>query len=120
GTHLASLEAEKLFLDRLKERGDWAPSLRVLNYSPGYCGWHISGQRKLFDWLNPEAIGIRLNESYLMSPLKSISGVLTAGEASIHRFDNTFPFCAQCRTFSCRERMKDVEMSPLPGPAALS
>ncbi|MCP4153380.1 MAG: hypothetical protein GY757_36975 [bacterium] len=106
---MASLEAEKLFYNRLLERGDIKTSetsMRVLNYSPGYCGWHISGKGKLFEKLKPGSIGIRLNESYLMSPLKSISGVLTAGEQAIHRFDNNYPFCKQCRTYSCRERLK--------------
>ena len=52
---------------------------RVLPYSPGYCGWHVSGQRKLFDFLRPEEIGMTLNASCLMQPLKSVSGVLVAG-----------------------------------------
>jgi len=26
----------------------------VLGYSPGYCGWDLSGQKKLFQHLNPE------------------------------------------------------------------
>ena len=25
----------------------------VLAYSPGYCGWHISGQKKKFEYLKP-------------------------------------------------------------------
>ena len=26
-----------------------AESAAVLRYSPGYCGWHVSGQKKLFE-----------------------------------------------------------------------
>ena len=81
-------------------------SLRVLSYSPGYCGWHISGQKKLFEVLHPEEIGITLNESCLMSPIKSVSGVLIAGPGEIHRFVNSYPFCNTCRTKSCIERMR--------------
>ena len=33
----------------------------VLGYSPGYCGWHISGQKMLFEYLLPERIDITLN-----------------------------------------------------------
>jgi hypothetical protein len=77
---------------------------RAFLYSPGYCGWHISGQEKLFASLRPEGIGIRLNESYLMTPLKSISGVLVAGPAPIHRVSETYPFCARCQSPACRER----------------
>jgi len=78
----------------------------VLSYSPGYCGWHISAQRKLFQYLKPQEIGISLNDSYLMTPLKSVSGVLVAGKREIHFFDNTYPFCRACRNESCLERME--------------
>jgi hypothetical protein len=77
---------------------------RALLYSPGYCGWHISGQGKLFARLRPEKIGISLNASFLMNPLKSISGVLVAGPAAIHQFSEVYPFCAYCKSPACRER----------------
>ncbi len=78
----------------------------VLRYSPGYCGWHVSGQGRLFAYLHPEEIGITLGESYLMRPLKSVSGVLIAGPREIHRFQDTYPFCDQCETRGCRERLR--------------
>ncbi|MCX6554222.1 MAG: hypothetical protein NTZ12_04280 [Candidatus Aminicenantes bacterium] len=77
---------------------------RAFLYSPGYCGWHISGQEKLFASLRPERIGISLNTSFLMNPLKSISGVLVTGTAAIHRFSTVYPFCDQCKSPACRER----------------
>jgi hypothetical protein len=73
-------------------------------YSPGYCGWHISGQATLFARLRPDRIGITLNSSFLMCPLKSISGVLVAGPAAIHHFSGTYPFCGQCQSPACRDR----------------
>lgn len=85
-------------------QADW----RVLPYSPGYCGWHVSGQRKLFARLGPEEIGITLNASCLMLPLKSVSGVLVAGPGRIHKFHPTYPFCQECRETPCRERMAEV------------
>lgn len=78
----------------------------VLGYSPGYCGWHISGQRKLFRILDPEKIGITLNDSYLMTPLKSISGVLVCGDKDIHIFKCNYSYCADCKNKSCLDRMK--------------
>ncbi len=77
----------------------------TLAYSPGYCGWDISGQKKLFDYLHPEKIGIILNDSFLMIPLKSVSGVLISGKREIHQFENNFAFCSLCKTKSCLERM---------------
>ena len=81
-------------------------NLLTLTYSPGYCGWDISGQKKLFGYLQPEKIGITLNDSFLMIPLKSVSGVLIAGKKSIHKFKNDFDFCSLCKTKSCLERMR--------------
>lgn len=104
----ASRVAQEIFLNRLSAQGKGGASMRALLYSPGYCGWHISGQRKLFDYLQPEAIGIRLNESFLMVPLKSISGVLVAGEAGIHSYISNYPFCRFCKTKTCRERMNGL------------
>jgi len=78
---------------------------RVLAYSPGYCGWHVTGQRALFAWLDPAELGVTLNASCLMEPLKSVSGVLVAGPAAIHRFDPAFGFCPECREKPCRARL---------------
>jgi len=81
---------------------------RVLAYSPGYCGWHVSGQKKLFKYLNPGEIGITLNNSSLMTPLKSVSGVLIYGDKEIHIFKNNFSYCRTCKTKNCRERIISI------------
>jgi len=78
----------------------------VLRYSPGYCGWHISAQKKLFEYLEADKIGISLRESFLMDPLKSISGVLIAGLKNIHIFDQEYPCCDKCETYSCQDRIQ--------------
>ncbi|MEN8209273.1 MAG: vitamin B12 dependent-methionine synthase activation domain-containing protein [Candidatus Fermentibacteria bacterium] len=83
-------------------------SMRILSYSPGYCGWNISGQKRLFEVLRPQEIGITLNESYLMSPIKTVSGVLIAGSGEIHKFVNSYPFCDACTTKSCVGRMRKL------------
>ncbi|MCJ7802523.1 MAG: hypothetical protein MUP82_09245 [Candidatus Marinimicrobia bacterium] len=80
----------------------------TLAYSPGYCGWHVSGQKKLFQFLKPDKIGITLNDSCLMTPLKSVSGVLVSGPSDIHIFNNNYPFCEECTTYSCKIRMKSL------------
>jgi hypothetical protein len=101
---LAALAGER-FGERLARGEGAARPLRVLAYSPGYCGWHLSGQGALFARLRPEEIGITLNDRYLMQPLKSVSGVLVAGSPEIHAFGPDFPFCEQCTTRSCELRM---------------
>jgi hypothetical protein len=107
---VASVSAD-LLTDRLAGRYRERVSgegTAVLGYSPGYCGWHISAQRKLFERLGPEEIGISLNDSYLMQPLKSVSGVLVAGAGQIHRFRPEFSFCGECTTRQCLPRMRSV------------
>lgn len=80
----------------------------VMRYSPGYCGWHLSGQRRLFAALDPSVIGISINESCLMDPIKSISGVMLAGEPRIHYFKNDFAFCEECQSKTCRARIREL------------
>ena len=108
----ASAAADKLaavtqgrYAELLAQTGGGTNHTHVLRYSPGYCGWHISGQRTLFDALRPERVGITLRESYLMEPLKSVSGVLIAGPREIHEFRMTYRCCGQCESRSCRERL---------------
>lgn len=78
----------------------------ALRYSPGYCGWDVTGQRRLFARLRPERIGLTLTDSCLMQPLKSVSGVLIAGPKRIHRFRPTFDFCDACEERTCRKRLQ--------------
>jgi hypothetical protein len=110
---VASVGADRLS-DRLAERfrvelaGRGLTHARVLPYSPGYCGWNVRGQKRLFAALGPGDIGVTLNDSCLMSPIKSVSGVLVAGPKEIHRFRPDFPFCDECRTHACGRRMASV------------
>ncbi len=90
--------------------GRGAAAAVTLAYSPGYCGWHVSGQAKLFAALRPAEAGVALKEgSFLMEPLKSVSGVLVTGAPALHRFENDFPFCSECEGKSCLIRMRDIE-----------
>ena len=104
----AASAATELAAEHLRHRHEAETGGTSLHYSPGYCGWHVSGQRALFAALHPEEVGIRLRESCLMEPLKSISGVLVAGPAVIHRFEPSFTFCSACLTRTCRRRMRDL------------
>lgn len=95
--------------------GASADGRRALAYSPGYCGWHVTGQRALFEYLEPGDIGVTLNASCLMDPLKSVSGVLAAGCHDIHRFLPAFPFCADCRDKPCLGRIRSLSVPDAAG-----
>lgn len=102
---MAASCVEREYLNDLKDSGTHAAAAATLPFSPGYCGWNIASQMPLFHALHPEEIGIVLSESCLMSPLKSISGVLVTGPKEIFEFDDNFDFCEDCQTRSCRARL---------------
>lgn len=108
GAELAGEYLERQYLQGLRDEGAADSTTSILRYSPGYCGWDLTGQRALFAALRPEQIGIRLTESCLMEPVKSISGAMVCGPVEIHDFDNDYRFCEQCRTKGCRTRLKDL------------
>jgi len=87
-----------------------APGVAVLPYSPGYCGWNVTGQRALFAYLEPDELAIRLNDSCLMHPVKSVSGVLVLAPIEAHGFSPAFPCCATCTTLDCQERAAALKM----------
>ena len=48
-------------------------------YSPGYCGWNVNQQKKLFALFHPEFDFVKLSDSCLMQPIKSVSGIIGIG-----------------------------------------
>lgn len=71
-----------------------------LPYSPGYCGWDIREQRQLFSLFPDEPCGIRLSESSLMIPEKSISGFFAMGKNLVRQ-----PYhCEICQNKKCYKR----------------
>lgn len=48
-------------------------------FSPGYCGWDVAEQHKLFGFFKDNFCGITLTESALMNPVKSVSGIIGIG-----------------------------------------
>ncbi len=72
-------------------------------FSPGYCGWHVSGQHDLFA-LFPDGhpCGVTLTPSALMLPIKSVSGVIGLGP-DVRHLDYT---CGLCDFKLCYKRMK--------------
>ena len=48
-------------------------------YSPGYCGWSVAEQQKLFKFFPEKFCEVSLMESSLMKPHKSVSGIIGIG-----------------------------------------
>ena len=66
-------------------------------YSPGYCGWSVAEQHKLFKFLPKDFCWIRLTESSLMKPHKSVSAIIGIS-SDIKRRD--YP-CDVCNVEHC-------------------
>jgi len=59
--------------------------LKISNrYSPGYCNWSLSDQKNLFELIGENSTGITLSDSCLMTPRKSISGIIGIGKHLKH------------------------------------
>ena len=99
---------ESLFHQHLKLKKLIKSEDVTLMFSPGYCGWHISAQRKLFELLKPKKIDITLNDSCLMNPLKSISGVFISGEKELFKIEDKYSFCIECKNHTCIDRYEKL------------
>ncbi len=54
--------------------------LKITNrYSPGYCNWPVEDQKLLFSLLPDQVCDITLSSSCLMTPIKSVSGIIGIG-----------------------------------------
>lgn len=95
--------------DRMQEqlRASMAEhGLMITNrFSPGYCGWDVAEQHKLFSFFPDNYCGITLNESALMNPVKSVSGLIGIGREVRYA-----PYkCHHCDDKNCIYRGKKSE-----------
>lgn len=72
--------------------------LQITNrYSPGYCNWSTQDQRQLFSLLPGNPCNIRLSDSVLMIPIKSVSGIIGIGKGVKKRAYS----CNICKDKTC-------------------
>ena len=91
GDTLAALFSDSIAADILKKLGEYIGNIiekegikdkswdSTCTYSPGQYQWIIEEQREIFSMLEGSRIGVKLNKSFMMTPLKSISGVYGFG-----------------------------------------
>jgi hypothetical protein len=84
--------AADLMQEHLKTEMAATGKLITNRFSPGYCGWHVSEQHKLFTLIPDNYCGISLNDSALMQPVKSVSGVIGIG-SKVKYMPYTCNFC---------------------------
>ncbi len=69
-------------------------------FCPGQYHWHISEQRKFFTLMGEDNVGVTINDSFLMHPIKSVSGLIGIGET----LDPTITACSLCPRLDCFRR----------------
>ena len=89
--------AADILHDRLRDEM-MRKGLRITNrYSPGYCNWDVADQHKLFGFFPVDFCGVRLSDSALMIPVKSVSGVTGIGKkVRFHKY-----ICHACNSVDC-------------------
>jgi hypothetical protein len=81
---------------------------RITNrYSPGYCGWDVGEQHKLFQLIPENYCGIKLTPSALMDPVKSVSGIIGIGK----NVRNNPYTCRMCKQEDCAYRRVREKMN---------
>jgi hypothetical protein len=96
GSFIADGAAEKMqciVRDEMMLHGE-----KITNrYSPGYCQWDVADQHLLFSIFPDAPCGVKLTQSALMQPIKSVSGLIGIGENVSYR---NYP-CELCQMKDC-------------------
>jgi hypothetical protein len=69
-------------------------------FSPGYCHWNVSEQKKLFSLLPDRCCNVTLMDSCLMIPMKSVTGIMGLGP-HLKRLEYS---CQLCEKADCTMR----------------
>lgn len=103
---VGSVLAECLTDDIARDLADQCRTLGLRNsmrMSPGYGDWDVTEQKKIFRLVDASAIEVHLNDSCLMTPLKSVSflSVIGAGLPEVYMHHRK---CDFCKSESCKFR----------------
>lgn len=71
-------------------------------FSPGYCGLGIEQQQAIFSIVDAAAIGVKLHDSMIMEPIKSVSGLMGIGP--LDQVDVYGVPCQYCELPTCSMR----------------
>jgi len=76
----------------------------TLRFSPGYCDWPVTDQKKLFGLFDSDLPGVELLDSCLMQPRKSVSGVFGLFHSSNSHSSCPYNPCRHCKKTNCIAR----------------
>jgi hypothetical protein len=90
--------------ERIKDIASAEGLVTSRRFSPGYCDWNVKQQQEIFHSLDGDTAGIRLTDSQLMMPRKSISGIIGIGLPN--REIEYYNPCLTCKKKECPGRRK--------------
>jgi len=101
---LGSVAVESMaegFHQSMKAQSEATAQRVTYRFSPGYCDWPITEQKGFFKLFDSEKTGVRLLDSCLMWPRKSISGVF-----GVYNNTEKIPYnpCRDCLRKNCNAR----------------
>jgi hypothetical protein len=100
---MASVAVENMidrFQDFMEDKFSSEDRTVTLRFSPGYCDWPVTQQKKLFKIFDPRELDIELLDSCLMKPRKSVSGVFGITPQNSVSYNP----CRECPLRSCDSR----------------
>ena len=89
---------------KLREEGKAA----TLRFSPGYCDWPVTEQKKLFSLLPAGELKVSLTESCLMIPRKTVSGVFGIVDLKDILGERPYNPCLDCGNDRCSARRSQL------------
>ena len=104
---IASVAADNMvttFHLRIKREYEKEGKQVTLCFSPGYCDWPITEQKKLFNLFDSNEMDVELTDSYFMKPRKSISGVFGITPKDSNPRKHYYNPCLECRREDCSAR----------------
>jgi hypothetical protein len=104
---MGSLAIESIvdqFQERMKARYQAEGKDVSLRFSPGYCDWPILEQKKLFHFFDAFQLDVKLTDSCLMQPRKSVSGVFGVLPSQASHPAHPYNPCLECHKETCIAR----------------
>lgn len=92
------------FHQRMKNKYEDQSKQVTLCFSPGYCDWPITDQKKLFSMFDSNELDVELTDSCFMQPRKSISGVFGITTFNSNQSTHSYNPCSECNRRDCSER----------------
>lgn len=96
------------WLNHFIEQKSYQDEFKLSRYfEPGSGDWDIREQKKIFQILKPERIGVTLSPSFMMHPAKSLSWIRGMGHNLIDSYRDEFS-CRYCLLDHCPFRKRNV------------